>query len=72
MEFPSLTNSQFDIIIERYWKGQFTLLKDLSEETKLLCDGNDLSRSLPSTLEYYTDLRNDCHYLIDNGLLVFD
>lgn len=72
MKFPQLSGSHLDTIIERCWKGQFTLLEDLAEETKSLWCGSDLSQSAPLTAESCSAAKSECQCFVDSGLLTFD
>lgn len=72
MDFPLLGVGRFDIIIERCWKGQFTLVRDLSEEARSLYDGNDPPRRLALASEYCADIRSECRHLVESGLLAFN
>ena len=71
-EFPRLGVDRFDIITERCWKGQFILLRDLSEEAKSLYHRNNLPRPLALTSEYCSDIRSECQRLVESGLLAFN
>ncbi|OAT13451.1 AGC protein kinase [Blastomyces gilchristii SLH14081] len=71
MMFPPLSDSHFDTIIERSWKGEFARLKNLSEEANSLCFEKDQPRSASLTVEYCSDIRRECQSLVDRGLLVF-
>ncbi|KAK2735941.1 hypothetical protein FQN55_001905 [Onygenales sp. PD_40] len=71
MVFPPLNGGHFDTIIERSWKGEFPLLKDLSEEVNTLSFENDQPPPLALTFEYCSDIRRECQSLVDNGLLIF-
>lgn len=71
MEFPALGDGHLDTIIERCWRGQFPLLRDLSEVVKSLRSDNDLSRPLALTPEYCSEMRSQCQRLVDSGLFVF-
>jgi hypothetical protein len=61
-----------DQIIKRCWKGEFALLKDLAEETKLLHGAVELPRASPLEMEYCLERRKECQSLLDLGLLAWD
>jgi serine/threonine protein kinase len=70
--FPDLGEGCLDQIIKRCWKGEFALLKDLAEETKLLHGAVELPRASPLEMEYCLERRKECQSLLDLGLLAWD
>ena len=68
-QFPPLGKDDLDQTIHRCWNGEYSLLKDLANETKLLHGAIDLPRAVPLGQEYCSKVRKECQQLIDDGLL---
>jgi hypothetical protein len=60
---------QLDRIIERCWKGGFSTLRDLLEETKLLRGAIQLPRATNLSREDCDEIRKECVLLVEDGLL---
>ncbi|KAF7506291.1 hypothetical protein GJ744_011864 [Endocarpon pusillum] len=72
MMFPDLHEGHLDRIIERCWKGNFVLLKDLAVKTKLLRGAVGLPRAASFETGYRLERQKECQRLVDLGLLVND
>jgi hypothetical protein len=68
MQFPPLTDSEVDKIIQKCWYGRFVSVKQLSEEIIALGGGLEEEIRVEST-EWFMERKAECKEIVRNGLL---
>ncbi|KAF2452532.1 serine/threonine protein kinase [Lineolata rhizophorae] len=69
MQFPPIGEMDVDMTIQRCWRGEYLMLKDLANDTKLLHGAFSLPRAASFDDQYCKHAREECRKLVESGLL---